>query len=177
MPPAAHARNDRSTRAGLSGIAAEQAAAPRAAETPLLAIEGLRLAFGGIRALDGVSFELGRGETLGLIGPNGAGKTTVFNCVTRVYEPDAGAIRLGGVDLLAQPGGRLRRTLAALPGADRATRLPGSGGRAARRLLRPGAPAHALAARGVARTFQSPALFGTLSVLDNVLLGQHATGS
>jgi branched-chain amino acid transport system ATP-binding protein len=173
VPPAAHAPDERSTGRGVERIAAPHAAPAR----PLLAIEDLRVAFGGIHALDGVSFDLARSETLGLIGPNGAGKTTVFNCITRVYEPDAGAIRLDGVDLLAMRGGRLRSALAALPGADRAASLPGGAGRAARRLLRPGAPAHALAGRGVARTFQSPALFSTLSVLDNVLLGQHATGS
>ncbi|MET0953128.1 MAG: ABC transporter ATP-binding protein [Aeromicrobium sp.] len=69
--------------------------------TPLLAVRDIRLAFGGVVALDGPSFELGPGEICGLIGPNGAGKTTLFNCVSRLYQPDSGAIELDGRDLLA----------------------------------------------------------------------------
>jgi len=62
----------------------------------LLEIDALRLRFGGVVALDGVSFTLGGGEILGLIGPNGAGKTSVFNCISRLYAPDSGAIRWRG---------------------------------------------------------------------------------
>ncbi len=66
---------------------------------PDLIIDGLSKRFGGIVALDGVSFEVQEGEIVGLIGPNGAGKTTVFNCISRFYDPDGGRIRFGGRDI------------------------------------------------------------------------------
>ena len=68
-------------------------------------LEALKLTrrFGGIVALDGVSFEVPQGEIVGLIGPNGAGKTTVFNLVTRLYSPDAGEIAFEGESLLRTP--------------------------------------------------------------------------
>ena len=56
--------------------------------------------FGGLVALDGPSFDVSDGEICGLIGPNGAGKTTLFNCISRLYTPDSGAIRFGGEDVL-----------------------------------------------------------------------------
>ena len=58
----------------------------------LLEITGLTIRFGGIVALEDVSFSTGQGQIMGVIGPNGAGKTTVFNCITRVYNPDEGSI-------------------------------------------------------------------------------------
>jgi len=67
---------------------------------PLLAVRGLSKAFGGIRAVDDVSFELRAGEMLALIGPNGAGKTTCFNMVGGQLAPDAGSVALGGVELV-----------------------------------------------------------------------------
>lgn len=68
---------------------------------PLLEIQELFVHFGGVRALDGPSFTVGEGTICGLIGPNGAGKTTLFNCISRVYSPSSGAIRLNGADLLS----------------------------------------------------------------------------
>ncbi|MDX1619353.1 MAG: ABC transporter ATP-binding protein [Nitriliruptorales bacterium] len=68
----------------------------------LLEIDGVVVRFGGIVALDGVSFEVERGQVVGLIGPNGAGKTTLFNCITRQYTPDEGRIRYDGHDLLTK---------------------------------------------------------------------------
>ncbi len=62
----------------------------------LLEVSGAGKRFGGVQALDGVSFEIARGEIFGLIGPNGAGKTTLFNLLTGVYAPDAGAFRFDG---------------------------------------------------------------------------------
>ncbi len=79
-------------------------AAPAAAAVPerekLLEVERLTLRFGGVVALDDVSFGLYRGEILGLIGPNGAGKTTAFNAITGVYRPTFGAIRFQGHSLV-----------------------------------------------------------------------------
>jgi branched-chain amino acid transport system ATP-binding protein len=75
---------------------------------------------------------------MGIIGPNGAGKTTIFNCITRVYNPDRGSIRLGGLDL-------------------------------------PRLAPHQIIAAGVARTFQNLELFSSMSVLDNLLVGQHSS--
>ena len=66
---------------------------------PLLRTEGLTVRFGGLTALDEVSFEIRRGEILGLIGPNGAGKTTCFNAITGVYAPSAGSVFFDGKPL------------------------------------------------------------------------------
>ncbi|MPZ23379.1 MAG: ATP-binding cassette domain-containing protein [Dehalococcoidia bacterium] len=66
-----------------------------------LSVDGLCVRFGGITALDEVSFQVENRQIVGLIGPNGAGKTTVFNAITRIYEPSAGAIDLNGESLLA----------------------------------------------------------------------------
>jgi branched-chain amino acid transport system ATP-binding protein len=65
-----------------------------------LAVDDLSIAFGGLAALSGVSFEAADGEILALIGPNGAGKSTVFNVVTGLYRPAAGSVTLDGADLL-----------------------------------------------------------------------------
>jgi branched-chain amino acid transport system ATP-binding protein len=68
---------------------------------PLLRVEGIRLAFAGLVALDDVSFEVLPGELFAIIGPNGAGKTSIFNCLCRVYRPSAGRITFDGRDLLS----------------------------------------------------------------------------
>ena len=73
----------------------------------LLEVRDVTLRFGGIVALDGVSFEVERGHISGLIGPNGAGKTTVFNVVTRLYKPDSGQVLLDGKSLLREPAFRI----------------------------------------------------------------------
>jgi branched-chain amino acid transport system ATP-binding protein len=103
----------------------------------LLAVEGVTIRFGGVTALQDVSFEVARGAICGLIGPNGAGKTTLFNCISRLYDPSAGSIVFDG------------RPLASFA-------------------------RHALAAVGVARTFQNLALFSTMTVRENVRVGAHA---
>lgn len=106
------------------------------ARPELLEVERLSIRFGGIVALDEVSFAVGRGEIFGLIGPNGAGKTTLFNCVSGVYRPSGGSVRLDGVELM-------------------------------------GSRRHEIVARGLARTFQHPVLFPSLTVTENVMLGSH----
>ena len=103
---------------------------------PLLRVQDVCVRFGGIVALDGVSFEVPQGRIVGLIGPNGAGKTTLFNCVSRLYECDSGEIYFGE---------RRLRSVAR----------------------------HAIAALGIGRTFQNLALFRSMSVLDNVMVGHH----
>jgi branched-chain amino acid transport system ATP-binding protein len=102
-----------------------------------LAVRSLSKQFGGIVALEDVSFDVHEGEILGLIGPNGAGKTTVFNCISRFYDPEGGAISFRGVDIL---------------------RLP----------------PHRVIHAGIARTFQNVLLFKGMTVLENVLAGQHS---
>jgi branched-chain amino acid transport system ATP-binding protein len=74
---------------------------------PLLSVRDVTLRFGGIVALDGVSFDVEPGTVTGLIGPNGAGKTTVFNVVTRLYRPDGGDVELDGASLLKTPAHRV----------------------------------------------------------------------
>jgi len=66
----------------------------------LLSVQDVTLRFGGIVALDGVSFDVEEGQISGLIGPNGAGKTTAFNVITRLYRPDAGRVELEGKSIL-----------------------------------------------------------------------------
>src|SRR5689334_18323366 len=79
----------------------------RAAASPLLAVRDIALRFGGIVALDGVSFTLDEGQILGLIGPNGAGKTTLFNCVSRLYTPNRGDILFEGGSILPRAPHRI----------------------------------------------------------------------
>jgi branched-chain amino acid transport system ATP-binding protein len=73
----------------------------------LLAVRDVTLRFGGIVALDGVSFDVQQGQISGLIGPNGAGKTTAFNVITRLYKPDSGTVELDGESLLREPAHRI----------------------------------------------------------------------
>ena len=73
---------------------------------------GLVRAFGGMRAVDGMSLTLGPGELLGLIGPNGAGKTTLFNLIAGSLRPDAGRVEIAGIDVSRQgPEARIARGL------------------------------------------------------------------
>ena len=79
----------------------------------LLEVENVTKRFGGIVALDDVSFAAEPGEIVGLIGPNGAGKTTAFNVITRLYTPDEGDVRFEGESLLkTSPSGIIRRGIA-----------------------------------------------------------------
>jgi branched-chain amino acid transport system ATP-binding protein len=76
-------------------------------DAPLLDVRDIALRFGGIVALDGVSFTIEEGQILGLIGPNGAGKTTLFNCVSRLYTPNRGDILFEGNSMLSRPPHRI----------------------------------------------------------------------
>ena len=75
----------------------------------LLEVRNVTRRFGGIVALDEVSFDVGAGEIVGLIGPNGAGKTTAFNVITRLYRPDSGELAFDGESLLGTPPHRVIR--------------------------------------------------------------------
>ena len=69
----------------------------------LFAAQDLSIQFGGIRAIDGVSFEVGEGEVFSIIGPNGAGKTTIFNLISRIYQPTSGRLVFAGADITRTP--------------------------------------------------------------------------
>ncbi len=75
----------------------------------VLAVENLSRAFGGVRAVDGVSFQVASAERVALIGPNGAGKTTLFNCINGQLKPDAGRVRISGHDATGRPPHRIWR--------------------------------------------------------------------
>ena len=105
----------------------------------LVEVQDVTVRFGGIVALDGLTFAIEAGQICGLIGPNGAGKTTMFNVVSRIYEPTSGRVTYDGKDLLA-------------------------------------VPAHGIATLGIARTFQNLALFPTMTLLENVMVGAHSQG-
>jgi branched-chain amino acid transport system ATP-binding protein len=77
-------------------------AQPQLNAEPLLSVRNVSVRFGGIVALDGVSFDVAPGEIAGLIGPNGAGKTTLFNCLSRLYIPNEGDILFEGRSILSQ---------------------------------------------------------------------------
>jgi branched-chain amino acid transport system ATP-binding protein len=74
---------------------------------PILSVRDVRVSFGGVVALDGISFDMAAGSILGLIGPNGAGKTTLFNCLSRLYTPDGGDILFQGCSILHRPRHRI----------------------------------------------------------------------
>lgn len=107
-----------------------------AAGAALLEVEGLTKRFGGLTAVDGVSFGVAEREIVALIGPNGAGKTTLFNLVSGQLAADEGTVRLAGEPI---------------------TRLP----------------AHEIAGRGVARTFQKVRLFPGMTALEHMKVACH----
>ena len=76
-------------------------AQPLAAGAPLLRVESLRKAFGGVRAVDDVSFHIAQGETLGLVGESGCGKSTTGRLVLRLIEPTSGKVEIEGRDILS----------------------------------------------------------------------------
>ncbi|HEY0420628.1 MAG TPA: ABC transporter ATP-binding protein [Acetobacteraceae bacterium] len=107
--------------------------------TPLLRVSDVEMRFGGIVALAGVSFDVGRRQICGLIGPNGSGKTTMFNCISGIYRYSRGDIVFEGKSLK-------------------------------------GVARHRMSGLGIGRTFQNVALFRTMTVRDNMLVGAHHDG-
>jgi branched-chain amino acid transport system ATP-binding protein len=106
-------------------------------DASLLDARGITKQFGGLTAVNDVSFSIPPKSIVSLIGPNGAGKTTFFNILTGLYKPTLGRVTFDGANIT---GGRPDRIMAA----------------------------------GVARTFQNIRLFGTMSAVENVMVGQHA---
>ncbi|HEY6513357.1 MAG TPA: ABC transporter ATP-binding protein [Burkholderiaceae bacterium] len=104
---------------------------------PILKLDCVEKRFGGLKAISKVSFEVRERQIFGLIGPNGAGKTTLFNCMSRLYQYQAGDILLEGRSLTD-------------------------------------VPIHRIASLGLGRTFQNLAMFRTLTVTDNVMVGAHS---
>lgn len=78
-------------------------------DAPLLSVHDVTVRFGGIVALDGISFDISAGQIVGLIGPNGAGKTTLFNCLSRLYVPTSGDIAFEGRSVLSEPRHRIAK--------------------------------------------------------------------
>jgi len=113
------------------------APASGARDEPLLRVANLTVRFGGIVALEDVSFDVVTGQIAGVIGPNGAGKTTLFNCLSRLYPFQGGSIRCQG------------RSLTEIP-------------------------RHRIAELGIGRTFQNLALFRSMSVVQNIMVGAHS---
>src|SRR3954453_18489552 len=86
----------------------EHCTSPAAMPNPwLLSVRDVSVVFDGINALNGVSFDMQKGQILGLIGPNGAGKTTLFNCLSRLYQPASGDILMEGESILKRPPHRI----------------------------------------------------------------------
>lgn len=77
---------------------------------PLLSVQGITVRFGGVLALDSISFDVMPGQIAGLIGPNGAGKTTLFNCLSRLYQPTIGDILFEGRSIMQVPRHRIAVT-------------------------------------------------------------------
>jgi len=107
--------------------------------TTMLEVEGLSKRFGGLAAVDDLSFSVAEGETFGIAGPNGAGKTTLFDAITGLTRASAGRIVFAGDEIQARSS-------------------------------------HAICHRGVARTFQIPAVFPEHTVLGNVMVGAYFGG-
>src|SRR4029079_6254497 len=93
-------------------VVTEAALTSRAAGVPLLQAEAVTMRFGGLIAVKNVDMTVNEGEIVGLIGPNGAGKTTFFNCLTGLYKPTEGQVRLSGVLLPPKPRAVVRAGMA-----------------------------------------------------------------
>ncbi|WP_083664072.1 ABC transporter ATP-binding protein [Ornithinimicrobium sp. CNJ-824] len=118
---------------------------------PLLEVDDISLRFGGVKALTDVSFTVTQGDVHAIIGPNGAGKSSLLNCISGIYHPQEGQIRLhtgGGQDVTGKDVAEGHHLLTQLP-------------------------PYKVARLGVARSFQNIELFSHLTVLENLMLGRH----
>lgn len=138
---------------------------PTARGAPLLVVEHLTMRFGGLTAVNDLSFVARSGEITAIIGPNGAGKTTVFNCITGFYKPTTGRMAL--IEGPADPA--LVETL-----TDNGKRWLDAENNSARIFLLERMPDFEIAAKArVARTFQNIRLFSGMTVLENLIVAQH----
>jgi branched-chain amino acid transport system ATP-binding protein len=132
----------------------------------VLRVEHLTMRFGGLLAVDNLSFDVGRGSITALIGPNGAGKTTVFNCITGFYKPTEGRIALQRGDAA------LWNALESLTDSSERGVVQSNGAL----YLLERMPDFLVAQQArVARTFQNIRLFPGMTVLENLLVAQHNT--
>ncbi|MDK9695273.1 MAG: ABC transporter ATP-binding protein [Siculibacillus sp.] len=131
---------------------------------PLLEVEHLTMRFGGLVAINDLTFTVGEGDITALIGPNGAGKTTVFNCITGFYKPTEGRIALRHGD---------QSIWKELPAATRAPGQTWSKDGSSLWLLERMPDFRVSAEAKVARTFQNIRLFSGMTVLENLLVAQH----
>jgi len=113
---------------------------------PILEIGGLSKMFGGVHAIDDLSFEVDEGEIVSIIGPNGAGKTSLFNMITGMIRPDDGAVLL---EVESRRGDREHVDIVGLPPSD-------------------------ILELGIARTFQNVRLFQQMTIRENVMVARHA---
>ena len=107
----------------------------------ILKVENLSISFGGLKAVDNVSFEVPEKSIYGLIGPNGAGKTTIFNCISGFYKPDSGNVLFSNND---------------------------------KEINLVQYKVHDIIGQGLARTFQNVELFKMMTVLENLMVGDHS---
>jgi branched-chain amino acid transport system ATP-binding protein len=142
----------------------------------LLEVTSLTKDFGGLRAVDSLSFSLSQGEILSIIGPNGAGKTTVFNVITGIYPATTGTVVFDGIVIVETHARKYQRFLRTfLTGLGSwIPQLPDRvlGWIGMSPILRP----HDVVECGIARTFQTIRLFPRLTALENVMAGQHHRG-
>lgn len=106
----------------------------------VLSVNELSISFGGLKAVDNISFNVSEKDIFGVIGPNGAGKTTVFNMISGFYKPDSGNVIFGEVDITKKK-------------------------------------THQVIKYGLTRTFQNVELFKHMTVMDNLLVGDHINAS
>lgn len=118
---------------------------------PLLQVENLGLRFGGVKALQDISFTVSQGHIHAVIGPNGAGKSSLLNCISGLYHPQDGTVVLHTGGAAESSGQQTHGSTHEL------TRLT----------------PHKIARLGVARSFQNIELFSHLTVLENLMLGRH----
>jgi branched-chain amino acid transport system ATP-binding protein len=102
----------------------------------LLSIKEISKSFGGLTALQNISFDVNQGDIKALIGPNGAGKTTLLNIISGIYQPDKGKVLFSGTQIIRMSSSRIAR-------------------------------------KGISRTFQHVELFGSMTVLENIMVGRY----